>query len=130
MGEGAHRLDGVAHQRVQHVVAGRYDVSVQEQEIGTGRVYLRRKPAVLFHLHVGVVEDRETAAGSAVVEGSGAFPRADVGSPELGVAGVGVVFDIEAAQAVFEVLARLEAVYGYAMQAAKDAPAGEGVVQL
>ena len=130
MGEGAHRLNGIAHQRVQHVVAGRYDVSVQEQEIGAGRVYLRGEPAVLFHLHVRVVEHRETAAGSAVVEGSGAFPRAGVGRAELGVAGVGVVLDIEAAQAVFEVLARLEAVYGYAVQAAEDAPSGEGVVQL
>ena len=130
MGEGSHRLNGVAHQRVQHVVAGRHDVSVQEQEIGRCGINLRSERLVPLRPHVDIVEHRETAAGSAVVEGSGALPRADIRGAELGVAGVGVVLDIEAAQAVFEVLARLEAVYGYAVQAAEDAPSGEGVVQL
>ena len=125
----ADRLDGIAHQRIQHVVAGRYDVAVQEEEVGRGGVHLGSQLPVLIDLHVDVVEDGEAAGFRLIIKGFHLLPRAGVGGAELGVAGVGIVLDVLPVQAVFDHLTGLEAVHGNTVQPAEDAPSGEGVIE-
>ena len=60
----------------------------------------------------------------------GLVPGALIGAPELGVAGVGIVLDIDPADAVFHGLTGLQALQDHMVQAAEDATAGEDVVDL
>ena len=125
--EGPQRLDLIMHEVVQVVISRRGDVPVQEEEVRMGGVHLCGQGGVVRGLHVDVVEHGEAAFARLAVESAHAVPRALVGAFEDRLAGVGVILEVHAADAVTDDRPGRQAVQPDAVQALEDAPSRKGL---
>ena len=129
-GKVAERFDGIMDQGVQHIVPGRRDIAVQEQEIGRCGIHLRGEGFVPGRPHVDVIEHRESALGILRVEGADGVPFPFVEILELRIPRIGIVHKFLPAHAVPEDRTGLEPVDPDAVQAVEDAPACIGFPNL
>ena len=105
-------------------------IYVQEQDVRRGGSHLGRQGLVPLDPVMDVVEHGKTALVGLRVEGADTMPLAFVEVPELGVARVGIVFQVLPAHAVADDFPGLEPVDADAVQAVEDASAGEGLPDL